>query len=156
MDTIDSMLIRHLQEDGRESWARLGEVTGLTGPAVAERVRKLEDAGVIRGYSARIDPHAFGATLTAFVAVSLEGVDCRAPFLARVESLGEVLECHHVTGDDDYLLKIRCRSTLDLDRLLSRDIKGLRGVTRTRTTIALSTAKETMHLPLPATTGAVG
>ena len=73
-----------------------------------------------------------------------------------MESLAEVLECHHVTGDDDYLLKIRCRSTLDLDRLLSRDIKGLRGVTRTRTTIALSTAKETMHLPLPATTGAVG
>ena len=142
------MLIGRLQEHGRESWAKLGEAAGLTGPAVAERVRKLEDDGVIRGYAALVDPHAVGAALTAFVSVTLEGADHRAAFIARVESLEEVQECHHVTGDDDYLLKIRCRDTLDLDRLISRDLKGVRGVTRTRTTIALRTAKETPRVPI--------
>ena len=83
------------------------------------------------------------------MAVTLEGADHRAAFLARVEALGEVQECHHVTGDDDYLLKVRCRNTRDLDRLISRDLKGVRGVTRTRTIIALATAKETPRVTLP-------
>lgn len=149
MDSIDSMLIDQLQEHGRESWARLGAAANLTGPAVAERVRRLEDDGVIRGYCALVNPEALGANLTAFVAVTLEGADHRAAFLARVEALGEVQECHHVTGDDDYLLKVRCRNTRDLDRLISRDLKGVRGVTRTRTTIALATAKETPRVAMP-------
>jgi Lrp/AsnC family leucine-responsive transcriptional regulator len=142
------MLVRHLQENGRESWAKLGESAGLTGPAVAERVRRLEDDGVIRGYAALVDPLAVGAQLTAFVAISLEGADTRAAFVARIEALPEVQECHHVTGDDDYLLKVRCRDTLDLDRLISRDLKSVRGVTRTRTTIALRTAKETPRVAM--------
>ncbi len=149
MDAIDSMLVEVLQVRGRESWAKLGEAANLTGPAVAERVRRLEDDGVIRGFCALVDPEALGANLTAFVSVTLEGADHRAAFLARVQALGEVQECHHVTGDDDYLLKVRCRTTRDLDRLISRDIKGVRGVTRTRTTIALATAKETARVALP-------
>ncbi len=143
------MLIDRLQEHGRESWAKLGEAAGLTGPAVAERVRRLEDDGVILGYCALVNPEAVGATLTAFVSISLEGADHRAAFLARVDALPEVQECHHVTGDDDFLLKIRCRSTHDLDRLISRDLKGVRGVSRTRTIIALTTAKETPRVPMP-------
>ncbi|MBI3789869.1 MAG: Lrp/AsnC family transcriptional regulator [Gemmatimonadetes bacterium] len=148
MDAIDSMLITHLQGHGRESWARLGELTGLTGPAVAERVRRLEEAGTIRRFAALVDPAAVDAGLTAFVAVTLEGSASRAGFLSRIEALDEVQECHHVAGDDDYLLKLRCRDTLALDRLLSRDLKGVRGVTRTRTTIVLRTAKETTMVPV--------
>ena len=149
MDNIDTVLLDRLQSHGRESWARLGALTGLTGPAVAERVRRLEDDGVIRGFTAVVNPDAVGVAVTAFVSLTLEGAEHRADFIARVLALPEVQECHHVTGDHDYLLKVRCRSTLDLDRLLSRDLKGVPGVTRTRTTIALSTAKESLAVSVP-------
>jgi Lrp/AsnC family leucine-responsive transcriptional regulator len=150
VDAIDSLLVDELQANGRESWARLGELSGLTGPAVAERVRRLEDGGVIRGFAALVEPRAVGAALTAFIAVSLEGAMHRAPFLARIEALAEVQECHHVAGDDDYLLKVRCRDTDHLDHLITRDLKGVKGVTRTRTTIVLKTAKETPRVALAA------
>ncbi len=151
MDSTDSFLLTRLQENGRESWARLGEQAGLTGPAIAERVRRLEDEGVIAGYRAIVNPESVGVSLTAFVAVSLEGADHRAAFLQRIDAMPEVQECHHVTGDDDYLLKVRCRSTLELDRILSRDLKGVRGVTRTRTTIVLRTAKESQRVSVAPT-----
>jgi Lrp/AsnC family leucine-responsive transcriptional regulator len=149
MDTMDMKAIAHLQTTGRESWARLGETLGVTGPAAAERVRRLEDRGVIRGYAALLDPEAVGARLTAFVAVTLRRPKHRRGFLKRVGALAEVQECHHVAGDDDYLLKVRCSSTSHLDRVLSEDLKGVPGVLRTRTTIVLSTVKETTALPLP-------
>jgi len=138
-----------LQAAGRESWAALGETLGMTGPAAAERVRRLEERGVIRGYTAIVDPPAVGAGLAAFIAVSLDRPKDRAKFLALVASSAEIQECHHVAGDDDYLLKVRCRDTADLERLLTHDLKGLTGVARTRTTVVLSTVKETLVVPLP-------
>jgi len=148
MDTIDSKALTRLQQAGRETWAGLGESLGMTGPAAAERVRRLEEAGVIKGYTALVEPEAVGLGLTAFVAVTLERPASRAGFLRKVASLGEVLECHHIAGDDDYLLKVRCRGPLDLDRVLSEELKGVPGVGRTRTTIVLATAKETTVLPV--------
>ena len=121
----------------------------MTGPAAADRVRKLEESGVIVGYAALVDPETVGALLTAFVAVTLERPEHRKAFLKRVAKLAEVQECHHVAGDDDYLLKIRCRGPRDLDRVISEELKSVPGVARTRTTIALSTAKETPIVPLP-------
>lgn len=150
MDSIDMKALEALQTAGRESWAALGETLGMTGPAAAERVRRLEERGVIRGYAAVVDPRTVGAALGAFVAVTLERPRDRAKFLALVDSLPEVQECHHVAGDDDYLLKIRCRDTADLERLLTRELKGLSGVARTRTTVVLSTIKETLAVPLSA------
>jgi Lrp/AsnC family leucine-responsive transcriptional regulator len=149
MDSMDIKAIAHLQGSGRESWTRLAELLGVTGPAAAERVRRLEERGVIRGYAALLDPAAVGARLTAFVAVTLEHPRHRRAFLERVDSLAEVQECHHVAGDDDYLLKVRCSDTGHLDRVLSDELKGVPGVLRTRTTIVLGTAKETTLLPLP-------
>jgi Lrp/AsnC family transcriptional regulator, leucine-responsive regulatory protein len=149
MDAMDRKTVAHLQAAGRESWIRLGETLGVTGPAAAERVRRLEERGVIRGYAAVLDPEAVGARLTAFVAVTLEHPKHRRAFLKRVESLAEVQECHHVAGDDDYLLKVRCSNTGHLDRVLSEELKGVPGVLRTRTTIVLGTVKETTVLPLP-------
>jgi Lrp/AsnC family transcriptional regulator, leucine-responsive regulatory protein len=149
MDAIDRKTVAHLQTAGRESWTRLGETLGVTGPAAAERVRRLEERGVIRGYAALLDPEAVGARLTAFVAVTLEHPKHRRAFLKCVESLAEVQECHHVAGDDDYLLKVRCSDTGHLDRVLSEELKGIPGVMRTRTTIVLGTVKETTVLPLP-------
>jgi Lrp/AsnC family transcriptional regulator, leucine-responsive regulatory protein len=149
MDAMDMKTVAHLQAAGRESWTRLAETLGVTGPAAAERVRRLEERGVIRGYAALLDPTAVGARLTAFVAVTLEHPKHRRAFLERVESLAEVQECHHVAGDDDYLLKVRCSDTSHLDRVLSDELKGVPGVLRTRTTIVLGTPKETTVLPLP-------
>jgi Lrp/AsnC family transcriptional regulator, leucine-responsive regulatory protein len=153
MDAMDRKTVAHLQAAGRESWIRLGETLGVTGPAAAERVRRLEERGVIRGYAAVLDPKAVGARLTAFVAVTLEHPKHRRAFLKRVESLAEVQECHHVAGDDDYLLKVRCSGTGHLDRVLSEELKGVPGVLRTRTTIVLGTLKETTVLPLPVEDG---
>lgn len=141
--------VAHLQAAGRESWTRLAELLGVTGPAAAERVRRLEERGVIRGYAALLDPEAVGASLMAFVAVTLRRPKHRRAFLKRVAALTEVQECHHVAGDDDYLLKVRCSDTGHLDRVLSEELKGVPGVLRTRTTIVLGTVKETTVLPLP-------
>ena len=148
MDDIDRKALTRLQRNGRESWASLGAALGMTGPAAADRVRRLEERGVIRGYTALVDAESVGLVLTAFVAVTLERPQARAAFLKRVSALPEVLECHHVAGDDDYLLKVRCRGPLDLDRVLSEELRGIAGVARTRSTIVLRTAKETATLPV--------
>jgi Lrp/AsnC family leucine-responsive transcriptional regulator len=149
MDATDISAIKALQASGRESWAALGELMGLTGPAAADRVRRLEERGVIRGYTALVDPDALGVGLAAFVAVTLDRPRDRARFLTLVARLPEIQECHHTAGEDDYLLKVRCRSTADLERLLTRELKGLTGVVRTRTTVVLRTVKESTAIPLP-------
>lgn len=149
MDAIDIRAVAHLQLAGRESWATLGVALGMTGPAAAERVRRLEADGVIRGYAALIDPQAVGASLTAFVAVTLERPGNRTAFLRRVARLAEVQECHHIAGDYDYLLKVRCTSTTDLDRVLTEQLKSVQGVVSTRTTVVLRTLKESVVVPLP-------
>jgi Lrp/AsnC family leucine-responsive transcriptional regulator len=152
VDAIDSNLVAILQQNGRESWAALGGAIGLTGPAAADRVRRLEERGVIRSYAALVDPETVGAHLAAFVAVTLERPHHRAAFLARVAALPEVQECHHVAGDDDYLLKVRCTGARDLERVVGDEIKGVPGVARTRTTVVLGTAKETPVVPVSART----
>jgi Lrp/AsnC family leucine-responsive transcriptional regulator len=147
MDAIDTMIVSLLLQDGREAWARIGERVGLTGPAVAERVRRLEEHGVIRGFAALVAPEPAGFPLAAFVSVTLETPHHRRAFLARVAALPEIQECHHVTGDDDYLLKVRCRGTADLDRLLTDQLKSGPGVVRTRTLVVLRSEKESVRLP---------
>lgn len=95
-----------------------------------------------------MDPVAVGYDLTAFIAVTLGRPQDRTPFIGLVGALEEVQECHHVAGDDDYLLKVRCRDTRHLDRLISDHLKSLEGIVRTRTVIVLDTLKETTRLPL--------
>jgi Lrp/AsnC family leucine-responsive transcriptional regulator len=102
----------------------------------------------VRGFAALVDPEAAGFGLTAFISVTLERPGDRGPFTELVQALGEVQECHHVAGDDDYRLKVRCRDTRHLERLVSDELKRLPGIIRTRTTISLSTVKETVKLPL--------
>ncbi|MDB4909025.1 MAG: AsnC family transcriptional regulator [Gemmatimonadetes bacterium] len=148
MDATDLKIIARLQDAGRESWAKLGELLGMTGAAAAERVRKLEDEGVIRGYAALVEPKAVGAILTAYVAIAVERPHHRKALLARIVEIPEVQECHHVAGDMDYLLKVRSRGPEDLDRVISEEIKGVPGVARTRTTIVLRTTKESTVVPL--------
>jgi len=148
LQALDSKAIRLLMERGRATWSDLAQHLGLSAPAAADRVRRLEERGVIRGYAALVDPEAAGYPLSAFVAIILDRPDRRVAFLKRVESLVQVTECHHVAGGDYYLLKVRCRNTQDLDRLLVESLKTIPGVVRTRTTIVLSTAKESVVMPL--------
>ena len=146
--SLDSKALTLLMQQGRASWTDLAQHLGLSAPSAAERVHRLEQRGIIRGYAALVDAEAAGYPLTAFVSVSLDRPDRRAAFLKRVANLPEVAECHHVAGDDDYLLKVRCRGTLDLDRFLVESLKTLAGVARTRTTIVLSTSKESVAVPI--------
>lgn len=147
LDTLDCKVIQYLMTQGRITWSELAGHLQLSAPATADRVRRLEDRQVITGYAALVNPESVGCHLTAFIAVTLEQPQYRAEFLEIVHQLAEIQECHHVTGDNDYLLKIRCRTTKDLEYLISEHLKKLPGL-RTRTTIALSTVKETPVLPV--------
>ncbi len=151
MDALDIKCCQRLQEDGRLTLTQLAVHLGLSVPATSERVRKLEEQGIIGGYRAILDPRRVGAKVTAFIAVVVERPEHEAPFLRYVQDLPEVLECHHVAGEDSYLLKVRCTSTEELEHLIVHQIKAQEGVVRTRTTIVLSTAKETTALPIKVT-----
>jgi len=150
IDALDRKVLKLLMRNGRATWAELGQLLGLSAPSAAERVRKLEQRGVIRGYAALIDPGSVGRPLTAYISVSLASHRNRAAFLRAIAKMEQVAECHHVAGDDDYLLKVRCRGTEDLDHLLAKELKEKLGVARTRTTIVLSTAKESVRVPIDA------
>ena len=145
---LDYKALKRLMVQGRASWAELAADMGMSAPAAAERVRKLEQQMVIKGWAALVDPAAVGYPMTAFIAVTLDRPKHRAGFLQAVMDMPAVVECHHVAGEGDYLLKVRCRGTGDLDELLSTALKGIAGVERTRTTIVLSTWKETVETPM--------
>jgi len=145
VEDIDRQILRLLSQDGRMSFTDLGRATGLSTSAVHQRVRRLEQRGVIRGYTAVIDPDAIGLPLTAFVSVT--PLDPAAPddVPERLAGLSEIEACHSVAGDENYILKVRVPTPGDLEGLLSR-IRAAAGVT-TRTTIVLSTPYESRPLP---------
>ncbi|GMV83371.1 MAG: AsnC family transcriptional regulator [Planctomycetota bacterium] len=148
MDAIDLKILEILQIDGRASHSEIAKTVGLSAPSVGERVKKLENNGVIRKYVALLDPAKVSRLITAFIAISLDKPIHAKPFLQRIEELSDVLECHHVTGDMDYLLKVRTRSTHDLETLITNDLRPLDGVVSTRTSVCLSAPKEETHLAL--------
>ena len=150
LKSLDVKALKLLMHNGRATWAELGQLLDLSAPSAADRVRKLERSGVIRGYAALVDPGSAGHPLTAYVSVSLASHRDRAAFLRAISKMENVAECHHVAGDDDYLLKVRCRGTQDLDHLLAKELKDKLRVARTRTTIVLSTAKESVRVPIHA------
>jgi len=148
IDELDVRILEELVREGRVRWSALAEKFGVSSPAIADRVRRLEAAGIIAGYSAQLSAEALGIDLTAFVSVTLEHPQFRQGFLAYVRSSSCVQSCHHVVGEGDFLLKVRCRSTAHLERVLTDDIKSLPGIAQTRTTISLSTVKDSAVLPV--------
>lgn len=150
MDDRDRTIIQRLMDEGRTSWSDLSAEVGLSPPSIAERVRKLEERGVIRGYAAVVEPEAVGAETLAFVTMVTSGPAAHPEVARWVTRTPAVQECHIVSGDNDYLLKIRCRGTADLGRFLREELRAIEGVVRTVTTIALGTLKETTAVPLPA------
>lgn len=151
LDRIDRRILNFLRQDGRMSLAAIAKEVGLSGPAVHERVRKLEQNGVIAGYSALIDPEALDRSHVAFVMVTLSEGDEFAmdePIVARICEEPDVLEFHRIAGQDCYLVKIRCATNKDMEQLLRR-IRSIHGVARTRTTIVLSTELEKPCIDVP-------
>ena len=148
LDEIDRKILSRLMQDGRITWADLASEIGMSPPSTIERVRKLQESGIIQGYVARLDALAVGQRLLAFVSVSLTTSTDHAKFRKAVGALAEVQECHVIAGESDYLLKVRCRDAQHLELLLRTRIRHLPGVERTSATIALTTTKETTALGL--------
>ncbi len=142
LDDLDYKILKHLASSGRATWSDLAAILGLSAPSTAERVKRLEERGVIMGYGAHLNHKSLGLSVTAFIALSLSHPKHIPRFLKAIHEMDEVHECHHVAGDDDYLLKVRCQDTESLDILLNAKLKTITGVARTKTTIVLSSAKE--------------
>jgi Lrp/AsnC family transcriptional regulator, leucine-responsive regulatory protein len=121
LDPKSRAILAELQRDARLSYAELGRRVGLSTPAAAERVRRLEESGVIEGYEARINPRALGLDVTAFVRIRVTGAETLARRLsASAAEWAEVLECHRCTGDESFILKVRVASVGQLERLIDR------------------------------------
>lgn len=148
IDLIDYQILQLLQQDARTTQSEIAERVGLSQPAVADRVHKLEAQKVIRGYLARIDPKHVGQEVRAFIGVSVDHPRYHEQFAKKVRSIPEVLECHRVAGVDSYLLKVMTRNTETLDALICDQIRRIPGVTRTHTTVVLSAIKEEPAVPL--------
>ncbi len=149
IDPIDLAILRRLQGNARIANADIARQLDMGPSAILDRIRKLEQRGVITGYLTRIMPSAVGLGLTAFVFVRTEervGAGTIGEALTRIP---EVLEVHHVAGEDCYLLKVRVADTEALSALLRDRLGRLKGVSSTRTTVVLRTEKETPVLPLP-------
>lgn len=140
VEDLDRSIVSLLCGDGRMSYTDLGKATGLSTSAVHQRVRRLEERGVIRGYTAVIDADAVELPLTAFI--SIRPIDPSAPDDApdRLRDMAEIEACHSVAGDESYILKVRVRTPAVLESLLAR-IRAAANVS-TRTTIVLSTPYE--------------
>jgi Lrp/AsnC family leucine-responsive transcriptional regulator len=153
LDAIDRRILEILLDRGRTPWVQLAAEIDLTAPSAAERVRRLEQAGYILGYGARVDPRALGQSLLAFVAVSVfDSVD-HEKVVEWADSRPEIQEFHTVAGEHDYLMKVRVPDPEHLEQFLRHQVRALHGVHRTTTTVVLHTTKETASVPLPEGTG---
>lgn len=149
-DKVDIQILGVLQQEGRITNSDLAARVGLTpGPTLA-RVNKLEASGLIQGYTAIVDREKMGLPVTAFVSVILRSHNKAAAdaFLAQVAEMPEVLECHHIAGEEDYLLKVVAASPSDYERFVLEKLTLVTDLQRVKTTIVLSSPKSTTALPI--------
>ncbi len=145
IDHINATILRLLQEKGRMKCNAIAELVGLSVPAVSDRVRKLEERGVITGYHAVLDARMLHYDITAFIRVSVDAPSRHESTLMQLCACDEILETHSVTGEGSHILKVRTRNTESLEVFLSR-IQALPGVTNTHTSIVLNSYKESQCL----------
>lgn len=141
LDATDHAIVARLQEDGRISVAELARVISLSASATADRLRRLTDGGVITGYAATVDPEALGYTITAFVRLAYPSGNYK-PFHDLVATTPEIIEAHHVTGADCFIIKVLARSMRDLERITGR-LATLGGIT---TNVVYSSPVPSRHL----------
>jgi len=149
IDEMDRRILSLLQRDARLPNAEIARRVGMAPSATLERLRKLEERGVIQGYEVRVDPRKLGLGLTAFIFVRSQDKHGEVDTGERLKQHANVLEVHHIAGEDCYLVKVRATDTEDLGRLLRTDFATMPGVRSTKTTIVLGTIKESTRIPIP-------
>jgi DNA-binding Lrp family transcriptional regulator len=150
MDKLDHKILEALQENGRMTTADLAERVGMSRTPVFERVKKLERKGVIRKYVALVDPAKIGITCFTFVEVQLvrHGREVVNRFISAITKIPEVMECHHITGEADFLLKVATRDTPAYEHLLLNTLTTLPDVQNLKTLVVLSTLKQETQFPM--------
>jgi Lrp/AsnC family transcriptional regulator, leucine-responsive regulatory protein len=151
LDRIDRRILRALQDDGRMTNVELAERVGLSATPCSERVKRLERDGIIAGYHARLDPHALGQALLVFVEIRLAAKSGRIfdEFKREVLKLPNVLECHLVSGDFDYLIKARIPEMNAYRKLLGDMLLALPGARESRSYVVMEEIKESLALTIP-------
>jgi DNA-binding Lrp family transcriptional regulator len=150
IDPTDRTILRLLQGDGRMTNTELADRIGLTPAPTLGRVRKLEREGYIRKYVALVDPAKLGKAVTAFVSVIMKshGQQTDASLRKAVGRLPEVLECHHIAGEEDYLLKVIAASPTDYERFVLGKLMKIAGIDKVKTTFVLSSSKIETKIPV--------
>ena len=150
LDELDRQLLEELQEDGRVSNAELARRLNLSPPATYARIRKLEEQGIIRKYVALLDRDRLGYDLLCFVHIRMHmhELNARESFQDHVQTLPEVLECHHLTGQFDYVLKVALSNRRELQDFIRHKLVPLKGVAQITTSILLEEVKSTTTLPI--------
>lgn len=150
IDEIDAKILSLLQANGRMKRNAIAEEVGLSVPSVSERMRKLEERGVLVGYHAVVDAKRIHYDITAYIRLMVDGSEHYPAVIENASALSEVLELHSVTGQGSHIMKVRTKNTTTLERLLSR-IQSWPGVNGTATSIVLSTYKETRQVAVEPT-----
>lgn len=149
MDATDQRLVDALRHNARASWAELGRQVGLSGPSVQERVRRLEDRGVLTGYRAVVAPSEVGLGVSALIGL-IQGDGVESEDVAdQLRAVAEVEDCWYVAGEENFVVKVRAGDVTALEKVVAK-LRRLPGVSRTRTTVILSTRWEGRDVPLPA------
>ncbi|HHW31226.1 MAG TPA: Lrp/AsnC family transcriptional regulator [Clostridiaceae bacterium] len=141
MDEVDVRILKILINNGRQTVSEISSQVNLSIPAVSERIRKLEKSGIIDKYIAVLNPKKLKKDITAVMFVGIERVKPVTEFLNLVNNTDDILECHYIAGDYDYLLKITTENTSTLEKILN-SIKSVKGVQKTKTVFVLSTTKD--------------
>ena len=142
MDHIDEKILTILKKNGKASATEISKIVGLSIPAVSERIRKMEHNGIIEGYGAKISRRKTGYNVPAFIMVHLDRAGDVEEFRQKVVEFHQVLECHHVVGAFDYLLKVLVKTPDDLEHFLMEELNEIPTVASSQTFMCLSTLKE--------------
>ncbi|MFX3619320.1 MAG: Lrp/AsnC family transcriptional regulator [Sporolactobacillus sp.] len=144
MDQLDAEIITILQKNARIPLSEISKHIHLTIPAVSERMKKLAVQGIIEKYTIKLNHEKMNDKLLVFIFVNIEKAEDIDGFRKAVKSFDKVLTCHHLAGEYDYLIKVICKDTKDLECFISSQLKKIRGVQKTNTIISLSSIKEEM------------
>jgi Lrp/AsnC family leucine-responsive transcriptional regulator len=149
LDVTDLAILSHLQADASIANNDLAKKVGMAPSGVLERVKKLEQKGIIEAYTTRIKPEALNLKLLAFIFIKSAEGPGNISVAKQLSKIPEVLELHHIAGEDCYLLKIRAADPLSLVHLMRDKFSRIPGILSTKTTIVLESLKETNCLPVP-------
>ena len=148
LDDIDLEILTLLQPNSYLSNVELAKRLGMAPSAVLERVKKLEQKAIITGYPTRINPEALNLNLLAFIFIKSSEGPGNATVAKQLAKFPEILELHHIAGEDCYIAKVRAKDPLSLVQFMRERFSKVKGITNTKTTIVLQTVKEDNHLPI--------